>query len=405
MTDALLSYRLRTIRVGVTATYLAVATLAGFLLIPSGIDINVAGYGAVLAAATLGALVVQFAPWTTLFERGLGMPAMYVWSVLDIGLITLLMIFTGGEESPMFLLFALTTVFFSASYPPRAQLALLLFTLVCYLGAILALEEHIVAASVFLRAATMAVITYITSFTARELMQQNTALEAEVLERARTEDLLRKREEQLAEAQTLAHLGSWDWTIESGDLAWSEEMYRIFGLEPQNGSITYEGFLSSVHGDDRERVTKLIDTALRERKAFAFEHRLVRPNGEERTIQAQGRVDTGSNGEPVRMFGTGLDITERKRAEATEREIAELRARRKQAMEINDSVVQGLAVAAYALDAKDDARARKAIRNTLEAVRSMISGLLDHKNLKPGDLVRSEPAEVTGEGVQQESSD
>jgi PAS domain S-box-containing protein len=405
MTDSLLSYRLRAIRVGVAATYLAVAILVGFLLIPSGIDIHTAGYIGVLIVATVGVLIVQFAPWRTLFSRGLGMPAMYVWSVLDIVLITLLVIWTGGDESPMFLLFALTTVFFAASYPPRAQLALLVFTLACFLGAIFALEEHIVAAPVFLRFATLTVITYITSFTARELMQQNSALEAEVLERTRTEELLRKREEQLAEAQALAHLGSWDWSIESGELTWSKELYRIFGMEPQNGQITYDAFLSGVHQDDRERVSNLIDGALRDGKPFAFEHRIVRPDGEERTVQAQGRVDMGPNGKPVRMFGTGLDITERKKAEETKREIAELRARRKQAMEINDSVVQGLAVAAYALDAKDDARARKAVRNTLEAVRSMISGLLDHKNIKPGDLVRSEPAEVTGESHDGESTD
>ncbi len=397
MTASLLSYRLRAIRVGVTATYLVVASLAVFLLIPARVEVHLAGYIAVLATATVGALVVQFAPWTALFSRGLGMPAMYIWSVLDIVLITLLVIWTGGDESPMFLLFALTTVFFSASYPPRAQLALLVFTLLSYLGAIVALEEHVVAASMFLRFSTLGAITYITSFTSRELMQQNTALEAEVEEHTRTEKLLRKREEQLAEAQAIAHLGSWDWTIESGELAWSKEMYRIFGLEPKDGPITYEMYLHGVHEDDRDRVGELIDGALRDGQAFAFEHRIVRPDGEQRTLQSQGRIDVGSDGKPVRMFGTGLDITDRKRAELIEREIAELRARRQQAMEINDSVVQGLAVAAYALDANDHATARKAIRNTLEAVRSMISGLLDHRNLKPGDLVRSGPADVTDE--------
>lgn len=395
MTASLLSYRLRAIRVGVGATYLVVASLAGFLLIPSSVEVHMTGYIAVLAAATVGALVVQFAPWTDLFNRGLGMPAMYVWSVLDIGLITLLVIWTGGDESPMFLLYALTTVFFSASYPPRAQLALLVFTIASYLVAMVALEEHVVAAWMFIRFSTLGVITYITSFTARELMQQNAALEAEVEEHTRTEKLLRKREEQLAEAQGIAHLGSWDWAIESDELSWSEEMYRIFGLDPKDGPITYDTYLQGVHEDDRTRVGELIDGALRDGRAFAFEHRIVRPGGEERTLQSQGRTDVGPDGKPLRMFGTGLDITERKRAELIEREIAELRARRQQAMEINDSVVQGLAVAAYALDAKDSARARKAIRNTLEAVRSMISGLLDHRNLKPGDLVRSEPADVT----------
>jgi hypothetical protein len=124
----LIPYLLRTVNVGVRATYLTLAILAGFLLVPGRPSVNVAAYVTVLAVGTAGAIGVSLLPWEKLFESGRGMLFLYMWSALDIVLITILVAITGGADSFLFLLYALTTVFFAASYPPMGQLVLLVFT-------------------------------------------------------------------------------------------------------------------------------------------------------------------------------------------------------------------------------------------------------------------------------------
>ena len=134
-------------------------------------------------------------------------------------------------------------------------------------------------------------------------------------------DLLGKvfrNEETFAKAQEIAHIGSWDWDIINGDLAWSDEIYRIFGLEPQQFGATYEEFLKSVHNDDVDNVTTAVNNAVADENApYYVEHRVVHPNGTIRDVQEQGKVYRDVNGDPIRMIGTVLDITERKIIEQT----------------------------------------------------------------------------------------
>ncbi|MGH2522341.1 MAG: PAS domain S-box protein, partial [Anaerolineales bacterium] len=115
---------------------------------------------------------------------------------------------------------------------------------------------------------------------------------------------------EFAECQQISHLGSWQWDIATGTVRWSDELYRIYGLEPGSVPIGYEGFLERVHPDDRERVRAIITAAYRDHQPFSFEHRIVRPDGAVRTLQARGEVKVNENGEPVRMAGTGHDVTE-----------------------------------------------------------------------------------------------
>jgi len=126
---------------------------------------------------------------------------------------------------------------------------------------------------------------------------------------------LRKSEASLAEAQRIAHLGSWDWDIKNNALRWSDEVYRIFGLEPQQFPTTYEAFLNSVHPDDREIVQKSVDEALYENKPYNVENRIVLPDGSVRVVHAQGAVTFEESGKPIKMVGTVQDITERKQVE------------------------------------------------------------------------------------------
>lgn len=156
-----------------------------------------------------------------------------------------------------------------------------------------------------------------------ELKTANLDLMNEVAERRSTEDRVRRSEQQLAEAQHLAQIGSWEWDIAENCVTWSDELYRIYGLEPQSVPITYGGFLERVHPADRHLAAQTVEQARRDRRPFSFEHRIVLPDGSERTLQGRGQVVSDAAGKPVRMLGTGQDITERKRAETKFRGLLE----------------------------------------------------------------------------------
>ncbi|HEX8847503.1 MAG TPA: PAS domain S-box protein [Pyrinomonadaceae bacterium] len=137
----------------------------------------------------------------------------------------------------------------------------------------------------------------------------------DITERKHAEEKLRARERQLATAQHVAHLGHWEWNIEDNKVTWSDELYHIFGLRPQEFDVTYETFLDHLHPFDQEFVQDVIGTALRDHHPFDFDYRIVRPDGTVRTLHGRGEVIVDENGRAVKMIGIGQDITERKRAE------------------------------------------------------------------------------------------
>ena len=121
--------------------------------------------------------------------------------------------------------------------------------------------------------------------------------------------------EGLAEAQRLAQLGSWEWDIARDRIAWSEELYRLYGIEPGSSRLSYDSYLERIHPDDLPLVRETVDRAYADRAPFEVEHRVLRPGGEARWLYGRGRVITDESGAPVRMVGTSQDITERKRLE------------------------------------------------------------------------------------------
>jgi PAS domain S-box-containing protein len=132
----------------------------------------------------------------------------------------------------------------------------------------------------------------------------------------------------LAEAQEIAHIGSWEWDIVADRVTWSDELYRLWGREPGSEDLSYESYLASVHPDDRALAARTVGQADADRAPFAFEHRVPLPGGRVRWISSRGRVVTDELGAPVRMLGTAQDITERRLAEAElQRLNAELHAR------------------------------------------------------------------------------
>lgn len=119
----------------------------------------------------------------------------------------------------------------------------------------------------------------------------------------------------LAEAQRVAHVGSWEWDIVNNKLTWSNEIYRIFGLQPHEFGATYDAFLNSVHPDDRDRVQGAVDDALHQNKPYALDHRIVLPAGGQRIVHEQAEVTFDKSGRALRMLGTVQDITARKQLE------------------------------------------------------------------------------------------
>jgi PAS domain S-box-containing protein len=136
----------------------------------------------------------------------------------------------------------------------------------------------------------------------------------DISELKNTEEL-RRSEASLAEAQRIAHLGTWEWNLMTGEVRWSDETYRIFGFEPQQFSPTLEKVEKIFHQDDRHLFRALVDDATRKDEAYDFEHRIVRPDGEVRWVNRRGEVVRGEEGESLRLIGTVHDITERKRVE------------------------------------------------------------------------------------------
>lgn len=134
------------------------------------------------------------------------------------------------------------------------------------------------------------------------------------VERRRLQEALRRRDALLAEAEQIAQLGSYEWDIAADQVTWSDELFRIFGVDKSGFKPTYQGFLDAIHPDDRERVDQNVQASLRSRQPSEFEHRIVR-GGEVRTLHARGRVVVDDAGRPTRLTGTGQDVTERKKLE------------------------------------------------------------------------------------------
>ena len=152
---------------------------------------------------------------------------------------------------------------------------------------------------------------------ARERSQAD--LERRVVERT---DELGRRERQLAEAQRIAAIGSWQWSIGEDVVTWSDEMFRIHGHPPRSFVVSFDAAIAQIVPDHRGRVLRAIEEASVPSGSPIIpelEYRITRPDGTERTVLARGRVETGEDGRPVRLFGTVQDITDARRAEREHR--------------------------------------------------------------------------------------
>lgn len=343
-----------------------------------------------------------------------------------------------------------------------------------------------------------------------DLEQVLTTLDA-LVARAQAQEELADLVTRVASAQQLANMGDYDWHIASDTNTWSDQLFRIYGHEPQSFEPTYEKFISLIHPGDRDRISALHQDAYATGEPYQMIERIVRPDGEVRFLSSNGEVIMDGSSKPIRMRGTCIDITDQVRItqareriaarfeglvnsapdaivvldeeqrvteanprahellggdprghdiheimpswphggttgvhapgldgreltldlvtvlvkpddgdatgenlvavflrdakprlerEALAAHFAEAQLKRRQALEINDNVVQGLVAALYALEQGQVENSANYLEDTLAAARTMMDDLLEPlggEGLRPGDLVRSAPAVIGAE--------
>ncbi|PKO39179.1 MAG: diguanylate cyclase [Betaproteobacteria bacterium HGW-Betaproteobacteria-6] len=123
-------------------------------------------------------------------------------------------------------------------------------------------------------------------------------------------------QKQLGEAQRLARLGSWELDLVSNELIWSEELYRIFELDPAQVVSSYKVFLNLVHPDDRDRVDRVFRDSVAQHHDYEIEHRLLMPDGRIKLILERGNTHYDDQGQPLRTIGTAQDLTDIRQLES-----------------------------------------------------------------------------------------
>ncbi len=195
----------------------------------------------------------------------------------------------------------------------------------------------------------------------------------DITERKRSEEALRTSEANLQLAFEAARLGDWSWDIAAGEVKWSDRCKALYGLPP-DAEITYEQFLDRIHPEDRERVNDALKRAVEAKGDYDIEKRAIWPDGSVHWNATRGRVFCNAQGQPVRVAGVTLDITERKQSEEALRE----------SMQRLQTVVNGAPVVLYSFD-------RHGVFTLSEG--KGLSGL----GLKPGEIVGRTIFQVYGD--------
>jgi PAS domain S-box-containing protein len=164
----------------------------------------------------------------------------------------------------------------------------------------------------------------------------------DVTVRRKAEHELRRSQEMIAEAQRLARLGSWEWNVGKDQVTWSDELFRIYALDPARHVPSYASFLATVHPEDREHTSTVLRLAIENVSAFVYDHRIVRPDGSVRMLHTRGEVVPGRDGRVARLVGSCWDITDRWEAlRGAEKARAEAEAARQEMENILERVADG----------------------------------------------------------------
>lgn len=195
----------------------------------------------------------------------------------------------------------------------------------------------------------------------------------DITDRKLAETAIRESQRQLKEAQRLAHVGNWELDATTETVTWSEELFRIFGLEPAPTAPTRAQQVALIHPEDVELWAREVQRGLDFGIPFDFDFRLCRPDGTLRHLNAVGRSQTDAHGKVVKLFGTAIDITDRKNAEA---------ALRQAAAELEDRVDERTAelwqaVAQLELEISDRKNAEAAVQISEQNLRTIFNNVYD----------------------------
>ena len=213
---------------------------------------------------------------------------------------------------------------------------------------------------------------------------------SDITDRRLAEQALGEQRALLAEAQKVAGVGSWEWDPESGRVAWSDELYRIYGVARESFQPSFENYLERVHPEDRQNSGAMMARALMDGRGFSMQERIVRPGGEVRYLRSQGEVARNERGKPIKVFGACIDVTEQRHSERALRQAAqdlhgltrrlvqaEEAERRRIAGELHDRVGQQLSALNINLDLiSRDASLAPATRKRLEDSIGLVDGTL-----------------------------
>jgi len=217
----------------------------------------------------------------------------------------------------------------------------------------------------------------------QEVIDQITHLAGAAIQQKLAEEKLKRSEAYLARAQKLTHTGSWAWDPRTEKVLYcSEEMFRVFGLDPRESLPSRDNFRQRIHPEDRDWVTKRFEKSLRERVDTFGEYRILLPDGTIRHINASGHPVLDEHGELIEFVGTAVDVTERKRAELERRRLASLVEQAADLMAIADLsggtpiYLNKAGMKMVGFDSWEEARARRGIHYMFPEDRQFVNEVL-----------------------------
>ena len=200
----------------------------------------------------------------------------------------------------------------------------------------------------------------------------------DITDRRRAEEELRRKERLFEEAEEVAHVGCWEWDLETNSLIWSAENYRLFGVKPTEFVPNFENFQERVHPEDRTHVVGLNQRAIREGGDFAYDCRVVRPNGDVRHMHARGHGILNEVGRVARLVGIAQDTTDRKRDEEVRRSLMnrllsnQEEEQARMSRELHDGPCQSLTAALVGLRRIEDATSLRRAKETAAEHRELL---------------------------------
>ena len=216
-----------------------------------------------------------------------------------------------------------------------------------------------------------------------EMIEQITNLAGVAIQRKLAQEKLQRSEAYLAEAQKLTHTGSWAWDVRAQRVLYcSDEMFRIFGLDPLETLPTRKNFRQRVHPEDRDWVDERFERSLREKVDSFDEYRVLLPDGTVKHINSSGHPIVDDDGEVIEFIATAVDVTERKRAELERRRLASLVEQADDLMAISDLsggtpiYLNKAGMKMVGFDSWEEARQRRGIHYTFPEDRQFVNEVL-----------------------------